>query len=829
MSRVWATLSSRLKTLFCAGALLVGSAATTATSAHAFDWLGRIAIDADGLASEDPKIRLASVRAMARYDIEWTREHLLAALADSDALIRNAAGRALAAHDDSSALPIIIRWLALPDSQSKQVAAEILGNMKAKSAVPALVRALGDPDPLVRVHSLVALGKIGGDAVIVPMVTRLEDEKSDVRLTAVEQLQVLKDKRAVISLVGLFRDPSEAVRIAAIEAVGHLGDASGTAPLVRELSDRAEPVRLAVITALGNLQAEGALDELIATMARGTTAIRSKAAYSLAQIARAHPENALAAQALGLLVEALAEPRIGRAAREALRNAGSAAVPYLIDHLEGKRRGDPASAVGLLREIGDRSATPVLLKELSRGRITQGVVLDALSSIGDLRALLPILALLEDPTPAVRLRAMRSLEPLLMEPSAAADIVTERLGDSELEIQLLAARYLGRMKERSSVPALLAIAAENASPRLQTTALQALGEIRDARAAPVALLALGAQSKALAAVGADVLYVLENPKTIAPLLAIARESDHASCALAIEALGATLRHKEHRGAVSLFLRRSQGHHQAQALASIEALSGMKDDRIAAHLMQIAQNGDPERRHAATEALGSLSHQPSAKMLRTFLRSQTQRIGAAAAWSLGQLGDAESDKSLLYAIRQKGAARTVNASAAMVLLAAPKHEKEIALLLLHANALVRVNALTTLGRLGAVEQTRKVEAMLGDSSWLVRIAALRSLSMLGRGKSAIAKAATSDAQREVREVAKALLKTRFVPAKRSEWKVFRIVDPLRDDRPVAQEAHFFVGSDGIATVTYSDMRGRMVHTTFPDGPFWHGTLSTLAGF
>ncbi len=829
MSRVIASLSSRLKTLVLGGTLLLGSSAMMSTSAHAFDWLGRIAIDADGLTSEDPKIRLASVRALARYDIEWTREHLLAALSDSDALIRNAAGRALGTHGDAQALAIIIRWLALPDSQSKQVAAEILGDMKARSAVPALVRALGDPEPLVRVHSLVALGKIGGDAVIIPMVTRLEDEKSDVRLAAVEQLQTLKDNRAVISLVGLFRDPSQAVRIAAIKAVGHLGDTRATAPLVRALGDKAEPIRLAAVTALGNLKAKGALTELTATMARGSTTIRSKAAYSLAQIARAHPDNAATPRALGLLVEALAEPRIGRAAHEALRNAGSAAVPYLLEHLEGRRKGDPARAVELLREIGEPSATPALVKELSRGRISQGLVLDALASIGDARALLPILALLDDPTPATRLRAMRSIESLLFEPSAAADIITERLFDSELEIQLLAARYLGDMKARSAVPALLAIASEGASPSLRATALQALGEIRDVRAAPVALEALEAKSPALRAIGADVLFALAAPATTTPLLALARNPQHVACSLAIEALGAVLRDKKHRGAVRVLLRRSQSHRQAQALAAIEALASIDDDRIGPHLMEIVNTANPQRRQAAIAALGVRGHLQSATLLRSLLTSATQKTGAAAAWSLGLLGDTDSVSLLLRAVRREGAARAVNASAALVLVATEKHKEQIAVLLLHANALVRVNALATLGRLGGRQQALKVEAMLADSSWLVRIAALRTLSQLGTGSEAIKKAAIDDVRSEVCGVASTLGTAKHAPPKRSEWSVFRIIDPLRDDRPVSQRARFFIGSDGIAIVSYSDVRGRMLLAPFPEGPYWQGALSTLAGY
>ena len=75
------------------------------------------------------------------------------------------------------------------------------------------------------------------------------------------------------------------------------------------------------------------------------------------------------------MIGALAVPNQRTSAREALRNAGARAVPALIAHLEGRIDGDPATAVMLLRDIGDPAATPALVTELERGRIATSLVL----------------------------------------------------------------------------------------------------------------------------------------------------------------------------------------------------------------------------------------------------------------------------------------------------------------------------------------------------------------------------------------------------------------------------------------------------------------------
>ena len=122
-------------------------------------------------------------------------------------------------------------------------------------------------------------------------------------------------------------------------------------------------------------------------------------------------------------------------------SCGNTAVPALIENLSQGLEGDPTTAVGVLEALGDARATPALLAELARGRVRRDLVVQALGVVGDPRGLVPVLALLEDPEPALRKKAMTALRPML--DGRAADALVKALDDEDPEVQALAVGYLG--------------------------------------------------------------------------------------------------------------------------------------------------------------------------------------------------------------------------------------------------------------------------------------------------------------------------------------------------------------------------------------------------
>jgi len=450
--------------------------------ASAFTWLSRIQMEAQALSSAHVKERLEAVKALRTYDIVWTQSYLLKALYDTDTSVQMAAAEVLAEHREKAAIPTFIDWLS-KDLRSKRAAAYFLGRMQAKDGVEALVRALGDSDTKVRTACLEALGNIGGPTVVMPIVALLNDRQGLVRQTAIAQLTRLKDRRAVIPLLRYLHDPNLQVRLDSIKAMGVLGDTRASKGLLRELHTASKEIREEVIIALGKMGAKDALAPLLGLFKQTKSrALRNVLLFSIAQIAKKTPTYPPVHLALVLLIESLQNPN--KASTEAIRLVGAPMVPFLLEILEDKRLGDRTLAVSLLGEIGDARATTILVQELSRTRVQRKPLLQALAKLHDPKAVRPMLALLDDPSEGLRLQTMQSLEPLLGLQSMVSDVLVKRLQDPSLEIRLLAARYLGRLKARSSVEALLQALTLAQNTELQAHILLALGRLGDARAMP---------------------------------------------------------------------------------------------------------------------------------------------------------------------------------------------------------------------------------------------------------------------------------------------------------------------------------------------------------
>lgn len=799
---------------------LTAALAWAPLEAHAFDWVGKIELAADGLKSADPDDRVEAVRKLGKSEVQWAKKYLLRALRDKDVRVRSAAGRVLARAKVTEAVPEVITWLAGADKDAQQAAAEILGELGDQRAVPALVRSISDQDPMVRVRVVTALGRIGGDKVVVPLVNRLDDEKAEVRQAAVEQLMNVGDRRAVIPLVGLFNDASLEVRHAAVLAVGRLGDRAALPALMRLLRDPNEQMKIDAVTALGNLEAHEATDTLIGLLGSGSDSLRAKVAFALGQIARSPRAGDDGREALEALVEATGNGQLRTAAREALAAAGKVAVPPLIAHLEGKLDGDPATAVLLLRDLEDPRATTVLVAELDRGRLSRELVLEALGRLGDSRALVPVLGLLGDKDPAVRLAAMRALRPLLGKGARAADVLGDMLDDPDLEIRVLAAEYLGSMGAEVAVPRLVQLAARGDEIRLRGAAIAALGEIGSPKATGTLLRVLADGPPALHMAAANSLIYIQDPRAVGPLIELIGEAPPSARVTAVRALGGVLRDRKNGDARRLLEHLALEGRLEVSLSAIAGLGSMGDPDSAGTLVRLVKGGQLDRRRAAIDALADLRGKPPGELvplLEDQLRSTDDRIAAAAAWALGKLGAAPARPALLRACKRAGFATPVNASASFALIAGPGDGRAVVDLLHHRRRLVRSNAAAAAGRLGlASARARLVDLLARDASWLVRVSAARALSRIGGAAGALKKAARDDAREEVRVAAAAALAGKFAPPARSDWRDFYFVDPTSGDQPVEQEPYFVVGADGIATALYTDARGQAVEERFPPG-------------
>jgi HEAT repeat protein len=517
--------------------------------AHAgFDWQGAVDADAEGLQSDDPKKRLEAISYLRTRDIHLAQPYLMKALNDDDLSVRHEAAKALGAGGASAAVPAMIDWLADIDAKTRAVAADVLGEIGGADAASALTRSLGDSDGVVRQRAVKALGKIGqrgNPSVVIALIPRLDDDKSDVKRETIDQLEQLGDRRAVIPLVAKFSDSSREVAKAAVRAIGKLGDKSAVPALIRMMSHPDDDVRRQAVGSLGLLGATDALDALAEQLNSGSEELRTKVAYALGQIAAQPGAGKAGEEAVRRLVENLAQVNTRRASVDALRVAGKAAVPALVEHLGGKLKGDPMTVVMLLGEAADARATDVLAAELERGRVPMPLVLKALGATGDPNALVPVLGALANKDPAIRVAAMEALRPLLGRDARAGDVLIEHLADEDLEVRILAAEYLGILQAPAATKKLTALAGPGNPTRLRLASIDALGLIgqvspnADATKALVTVLREGPTE--LHASAATALSYIADPTIVPTLISQAQNDRGPTRHEVVRALGATLR------------------------------------------------------------------------------------------------------------------------------------------------------------------------------------------------------------------------------------------------------------------------------------------------
>jgi HEAT repeat protein len=534
--------------------------------------------------------------------------------------------------------------------------------------------------------------------VLVPLISRVSDEKTEVRRAAIEALRGIGDRRAVVAVVAAFADGNLEVRKAAVVTAGKLGDPAAITALGRMLDDPQPDVRNLAVAALGDLGAADATDDLIRLLRAGGDSA-APAAYALGQIAAATTEADTRDRAVRALVASLVDPSARPVVQEALRRAGAAAVPALVDHLDGRLPGDPGAAVDLLAELGDARATDALLAELDRKRLGVARVIAALAKTGDSRALVPVLDLVRAGDPEVRVVAMRALGALIGDDRRAVDALIERLGDDQEDVQVLACEYLGRLRAPRAGAALAALTAAPRTPRLRRAALDALGAVGDAAQSPALIAALADPDPVLARAAADALAYLGDPATAPRLAAIARRPGPAQAAV-LRAWGAALRDHPERRARETLVELARTAPPAPALAAIAALAAMGDREARAPLAELVTAGVPERQRAAAWALGELADGPAPAAVATALigalDANDDRLTAAAAWALAAQPTEAAAPALRRAAQHGSWGSAINATAALARIGGADAGAELALLLAAASPLVRGNAAWALG-------------------------------------------------------------------------------------------------------------------------------------
>jgi HEAT repeat protein len=375
--------------------------------------------------------RLAAVQVLRIFPAsDASVKALIETLKDKSDRVRLEAAFVLGqlAADPEQAVPALVETLGDPNIAIREAAANALGNFGADAA-PALSKLeslLADPDSTARRDAIQGLS---GFASVSPearslIADRLKDEAPYVRSGALAALSRLREmsRDYLPQFIVALADPSEQVRDAAAEAIGKLGAAGAPAlqalvaasrlgqpgfsfylgnaihEVARKQAGSAVPLLIAALNdsensvdgrvfaaqLLGGFgpQARIATPDLVKASNEGPERVRSAAADALAIVS---PET-LAAKGLASWVAMLGSEDIGSRgyASDILMRAGAKAIPPLLEVVrkEDTRDSLRASALSLLGMTGgsDREVLRVTMELAARADspAVQDAAVDAL-------------------------------------------------------------------------------------------------------------------------------------------------------------------------------------------------------------------------------------------------------------------------------------------------------------------------------------------------------------------------------------------------------------------------------------------------------------------
>jgi HEAT repeat protein len=175
------------------------------------------------LSDEDPRVRLETVRILAKRPGRGNEDLLRPLLHDPDMWIRSEAIRLLAERGGDGIADTLLLLVNDPVGMIQIAVCEAMGKLGVRGSLPALHRLLSSTDPDVKQAAVTAVGEIGGDEVAGHVLPLLDDSHWGVRAAAAVALGRARVAQALPRLRELAdRDPDQLVRESAHYAVDQL-------------------------------------------------------------------------------------------------------------------------------------------------------------------------------------------------------------------------------------------------------------------------------------------------------------------------------------------------------------------------------------------------------------------------------------------------------------------------------------------------------------------------------------------------------------------------------------------------------------------------------
>jgi HEAT repeat protein len=672
--------------------------------------------------------------------------------------------------------------------------AQILGRRRKQSSTPILIKLTKHVNDNVAVGAMEALGRIGGRAAIEALIVSIETGNFFRTFPAIDVLGRSGDPRVIEPLTKLLHNPNYLPE--ASRALGRSGERSAIKPLLNllqshsdaivriaaislsELRDRIEEKSVAdlvlieeqfrtqvsadVVRRLARMLPETGTHEAIAVCkflgivgnaeaapqltARldGLTSVAESAANALKKIgltADAHLRQAIregqsgrrkvllpvvtrsaAAEDVAMcLDDPDADVRV--AACEALSRLGVyTVIPSLFKLLSDTNLRVVHSATSAIQALGSREAR-VLAVEASQSPLpgVRRSALNILSYFGDASATQPMLNGLEDSDPRVKEAALQGLP--FLEDLRAQEALFESARNTNSRMRSLAMRAIGQLpkaSERACGILLKGIADSDAWVRYYSC--QSIGRLGYAAASSEIASLLKDEAGQVRVAAVEALSHLNSVEAHAALREAVKSGDQDVKRAALMGLGIARRLED----LPIILAEVNSNDPPTRLLALSALVNFPSPRVFATLSNAGTDPDEQVRLAA---IGFLAARPE------------QEATVVLVELLGQDATHEKAKSALL-ISSSG-------RAAGILIALESASDELAPLLI-----------SILVRMGQVDSQPALLAAGKLSNVAARKAAITGIASFGSNSEmsqALQDAAQSDPDREVRQIAKLLIR------------------------------------------------------------------------
>jgi HEAT repeat protein len=659
------------------------------------------------------KLGLFAAKAMCQELMNDRRgESRLAALVD-----------ALVLSNTESEQPI----LGLLESENGAVVADglqILGRRRSRAAVERVVELAQHPDDNVAVASIEALGQIGGTAALECLLQVLRSASFFRSFPAIDVLGRLGDTRAVEPLTALLNDSLRGPEAA--RALGRLGDETAILPLLGLLmgspvaSSRVAAVALAEIHERSQrrygtsaaferaLAPHPSRDELEAPLERALNGADATEQRAIGALLGFFSSRASVESLRPLLDEAPAVAESAAASLARLARLGNGQVFELLESLGSEHR-----AILIPWLAGSSSAVPALVACLTdadpRVRI---LACDALAKTGDPSCAEALFELLAEPDISI---------------CQAATGALQALGSERIEELALAAAVGAPKRRRQSA---LRIVSHFGSERGLAVLLDAAAHT-DERAREIAM-------SGLANVGGE--------KARAALLVASAHDSPKTRAAAIRGLG----HLDAAPEILRCLREATSDPDAWVrYYACQALGNVADADATALLSALVQDPAGQVRVAAIEALARLSTAPALEVLGRAALDEDAELRRAALAGVGLTRNQALMPLLLDASYAPDTATRLVAVSGLVDFSADAALARVcAVARKDPEPSVQNAAIELLADNTTPQSTGALIALLSDATHRAR--AITALSRHGLARTAALSAALSEASAEVAE-------------------------------------------------------------------------------